>query len=251
MPYLLSATMARALSAPIEVTIRHLLNEYGFEVDKNILFNLQEIQNCLDAYDIRCSPPIGHGGIDDYRVLSSSSVGSVAAIIAEISELETARVEFKSSLIIDRKRKIKDPGRAVNEYRSEAVIHSCLKTVAGFANAEGGTLYVGVEDTGSICGLADDFHAASSKADFDGWDLHFRNMIRDRFSDGPSLNSYVSTKKIFHDGYDFVRVEIAPRKRLTFLKRNESWELFIRNGTQTNSIPYCDVEQHFSLQRLY
>ena len=31
----------------------------------------------------------------------------------------------------------------------------CLKWICGFANAQGGTLYIGITDNGEVCGLQD------------------------------------------------------------------------------------------------
>jgi hypothetical protein len=173
-------------------------------------------------------------------------------VLEEIARLETATVEFKSSLEIDRRRMKHDPGRSLADYRSEGVLTAALKTIAAFTKSGGGTLYLGVEDDGNICGLADDFAAVSpSRADYDGWDLYLRNLIRDRFSDGAALNAYVKTQRYEKGGLSFVQARIAPRQRLTFLKKADGWELFIRSGTQTSSIPFYEIEQHFALRRLY
>jgi predicted HTH transcriptional regulator len=173
-------------------------------------------------------------------------------VLEEIALLETASVEFKSSLEVDRRRISKDPGRKASEYRSENVLMSALKTIAAFANSGGGTLYLGVEDNGNICGLSEDFAAINpDKGDYDGWDLHLRNLIRSRFNDGAALNAYVKTQRYEKEGLCFVQVKIAPRQRLTFLRKGDVWELFIRSGTQTTAIPYCEIEHHFTLIPLY
>jgi hypothetical protein len=249
---LLSATAARALASPVETTLENLLIEYGLELGAGLLQSLSELTGCLSHFNLNCEPPIGDGGLTDLRVLSSRQPGSVEAILQEIKRLETASVEFKSSLELDRKRLLKDPGRSLPEYRSEEVLGSALKTIAAFANTGGGTLYLGVQDDGSICGLSEDFAAVNPRRpDYDGWELHLRNLIRSRFSDGPALSAYVQTIRYEKDGQSFVQAKIAPRSRLTFLKMGATWELYTRGGTQTNAIPYYEIEQHFRLTRLY
>ncbi|MEI9852019.1 MAG: ATP-binding protein [Sphingomonas sp.] len=211
------------------------------------------LKGTLDHYHLGCLPPIGHGGLDDARVLSNNGPESLDSVLEEVAGLETASVEFKSSFQVDLKRKQFDPGKVIGEYRSETVLLSALKSIAAFANAEGGTLYLGVEDDGTICGLADDFVIANPKrSDFDGWDQAFRNLIRSRFSDGGALLSYISGGVfVSPEGLHFVRLRVARRSRLTFVKSDENWFLFVRTGTQTNSIPYPDIEQHFEMRRLY
>lgn len=249
---LLGPSIARALGAPLEVSLRRLLEEYGVEDGEAVLAGLARLQSVFDHYGLLCAPPIVHGGLDDPRVLSLPRADSVDAALQEIAALETADVEFKSSLELDHRRLAKDPGRAMSEYRSAAVLKSALKTLCAFANSGGGTLYLGVEDNGRICGLASDFEAVSPKRpDYDGWDQHLRNLVATRFNDGAALNAYVHTQPFEHDGGLFVRARVTARQRLTFLKTDDVWELFIRSGTQTNSVPYCDVEQHFELRRLY
>lgn len=249
---LLSPSIAKALGSPVEVSLSGLLSEYGVTEGDRLLEGLATLHRVFDHYKVSCTPTIGHGGLEDPRVLFVPGTDSIDAVLAEIASLECAEVEFKSSLQVDRKRLQHDPGRAPQEYKSEQVLRSSLKTVSAFANSGGGTLYVGVEDDGVICGLEEDFAAANpTKADYDGWDLHFRNLVATRLSDGPALSAYIHTQLFEHNGSSFVRVRITPKKRLTFLKTGELWELFVRAGTQTNSIPYCDIEQHFALARLY
>ena len=249
---LLSPTIAKALGSPVEVSLRGLLEEYGVAGGDRLLEGLATLNRVFDHYKVSCTPTIGQGSLEDPRVIFVPEADSLGTVLDEIAALETAEIEFKSSLLTDRNRMLHDPDRSPQDYKSEDVLRSSLKTVAAFANSGGGTLYIGVEDRGGLCGLDVDFAAANpKKPDYDGWDLHFRNLIGSRFSDGPALSAYVHTQLFEHDDRKFVRVRIAPKRRLTFLKSGDIWELFVRAGTQTNAIPYCDIEQHFSLSRLY
>jgi hypothetical protein len=253
MPPLLCSTAAKALATPVETSLSQLLSEYGDTRNGLLLEQLQQLDSNLAHYQLRCEPPIGEGGLDDPRVLSSLAADSIEGVLAEIAGLETSTTEFKASFQIDRRRQVADPGRALSEYKSELVLGSALKTLAAFANTDGGTLYLGVEDDGGICGMADDFAVGDPKrADFDGWDQSFRNIIKSRFSEGQSLMAYISATRFKdHEGIEFVRLRVAKRSRITFLKNGDHWNLFIRTGTQTNSIPYHEIENHFELRRLY
>lgn len=138
MPHLLSLTTAKALASPVETTLQRLLDEYGLPQEGNLLASLSQLSDCLDHHNLQCLPKIGQGGLNDLRVISSGAAGSLQQVILEIENHETDNVEFKSSLRLDRKRLEHDPGRPIQEYRSENVLMSALKTIAGFANAGGG-----------------------------------------------------------------------------------------------------------------
>ncbi len=72
---------------------------------------------------------------------------------------ENDRIEFKSSLRWDVKE------QRVNKQLEKVVV----KTLAGFLNAEGGTLLIGVDDAGAVIGLAGDYEALR-KRDRDGFE---------------------------------------------------------------------------------
>lgn len=253
MAFLLGSTGARALGSPVETTLRMLLEEHGLDTGRDLLASLSELSACLNHFKLSCVPPIGEGDLDGPRVLASESPSSIAWALDEISRLETATVEFKSTLLLDVKRLHHDPGKPLAAYRSDAMIESALKTIAAFANTGGGTLYLGVEDSGKIHDLKKDYEVADAKrGDYDGWDQQLRMLIRSRLSDGSALNAYVRTACFQCDDGQFVQARVAPRTRLTFLKTTSgSWELYIRVGTQTNAIAYHEIEQHFMLRRLY
>ncbi len=77
-----------------------------------------------------------------------------------IAQGEGPQLEFKSSARWNRKIPDKDP----------ALELAVVKTIAGFMNAEGGTLLIGVNDSGSAVGLADDLKLVP-KQDSDGYVL--------------------------------------------------------------------------------
>jgi predicted HTH transcriptional regulator len=67
----------------------------------------------------------------------------------------------------------------------ERIQLSVLKTIAGFLNAGGGTLVIGVDDDENVLGLAADAFPNEDKMG-----LHLVNLIRDRVGDiFPALHS--------------------------------------------------------------
>ena len=87
-----------------------------------------------------------------------------------ILEGESDEVEFKSSLRWDFKQEM------VNKKLEEVIV----KSVAAFANAQGGTLLIGVDDEGTILGLERDYESLGD-ADRDKFELHLRNILNQHF----------------------------------------------------------------------
>jgi GTPase len=81
---------------------------------------------------------------------------------------ETNAVEFKSTLRTNLHTGLVD----------DKIQVSALKTIAGFMNAKGGTLLVGVADDGEVLGLTSDGFENGDKLQ-----LHLVGLIRDRIGD--------------------------------------------------------------------
>lgn len=85
---------------------------------------------------------------------------------------EGKKLEFKSSLQFNTKDKVKD----------KSLNFDILKAIAAFANTEGGTLLIGIEDNKNIYGLEDgDFTTFTSENKKDAYKLLIDNLIRDNF----------------------------------------------------------------------
>jgi len=83
---------------------------------------------------------------------------------------ETENVEFKSSLRYDYRL----------EKENKVLENVIIKSIAAFANAKGGTLFIGVDDDMNILGLENDF-STLKKNDADYFELHLRKLINNQF----------------------------------------------------------------------
>src|SRR4051812_11050522 len=78
---------------------------------------------------------------------------NAAELVELIAHGESARLEFKSTLRYD-----------LREHKTNKSLEKVVaKTLAGYLNADGGTLLIGVADDGSIVGLAHDINTLSTK----------------------------------------------------------------------------------------
>ncbi len=86
--------------------------------------------------------------------------------IAEVAQMgESDRLEFKSSARWNLR----------TDKRDEAMEEVVAKTVAAFMNSAGGTLLLGVDDTGSLIGLGPDY-STLKQPDADRFELWLRGM---------------------------------------------------------------------------
>ncbi|QKC97169.1 AlbA family DNA-binding domain-containing protein [Mesorhizobium sp. NZP2298] len=250
---LLCPIAARALIAPTETTLLALLEEYGLDTGTGLLVSLTKLQVDLGAFAIACEPQIGVGNLEDIRVLSVVSVESVESVLKVIAGGERSDIEFKSSMLLDVRRYRTEPGEPLEAYKLEAVTRTMMKSIAAFCNTGGGTLFVGIEDDTSVCGLVEDFVLANpNRGDFDGWDQYLRGQLESRFYDGKAVANYVRVVPLETGGKTFVRIQVADRANLTFLKKaGGGAELFVRSGTRSIPIEFQELEKLYSIKRQF
>ena len=76
------------------------------------------------------------------------------------------------------------------------IVDDIRKTVIAFANSEGGTIYIGVDDDGSVAGVKE----ISSEI------LRLSNMIRDAIK--PDVTMFVSYAQEKEQGKDIIKVTV-------------------------------------------
>lgn len=113
-----------------------------------------------------------------------------------------------------------------------------LKTVAGFLNAEGGTLLPGVGDDGSPVGLESDY-GTLQKANRDGFALHLSSLLLDRL--GKDLAPCLELT--FHrlEEKDVGRLEVLPGPRPVFLTEADAETFYLRAGNSTRPLAVSEV----------
>lgn len=103
---------------------------------------------------------------------------------------------------------------------------SSLKTIAGFLNAQGGTLIIGVADDGRVLGVAaDDF------PNEDRMGLHLVNLIRDRIGD--LFLPYVHPRFEDQDGGRVFAIRCERGPKPAFVKDGAVQRFFVRSANAT------------------
>lgn len=119
--------------------------------------------------------------VDASRVLDAlGQIQRFPTIETLIAAGESETVEFKSSLRHPYTAPAEAyPGLSVKEAKARVkqdLQRSVTKTVAAFLNSKGGTLLIGVDDTGLILGIEPDI-CYLHKPDLDGWTLELQRVM--------------------------------------------------------------------------
>lgn len=158
-----------------------------------------------------------------YAILGSGEEAVREGIQALIGGGESKVAEFKSTGRKNLHTGDKDP----------AIEWAVVKTIAGFMNANGGTLVVGLDDAGNVVGLEVDY-ALLNKEDRDGWELWLTNLLSNSLGKVAASDVQIAFARI--DGRDVVRVDVGPAAKPVFAKpikgeKKEQFLVRINNST--------------------
>ena len=144
---------------------------------------------------------------------------SVDYILKMISTGEHDKLEFKSTLRTNLYTK---------EYDKNMEL-SVLKTIVAYLNSEGGTLLVGVSDTGTVIGVEKDGFGNK-----DRFYLYFTNMIKHHI--GNQYLPHIKFQLINIEGKDLLKVDCNRSNKQVFLKINNKEEFYMRVGPSSVKI---------------
>ncbi|MCB0970926.1 MAG: DUF3387 domain-containing protein, partial [Acidimicrobiales bacterium] len=114
------------------------------------------------------------------------------------------------------------------------------KTVAGFLNAEGGTLLIGVHDNGTPVGLDDDYRRVQP-ADADGFVNWLDSMLQNALGHAGAHRVQIRIDVI--DGLDVCRVDVpASHKPIYCTFKRKASVLFQRRNNSTREVPVDELD---------
>jgi len=106
------------------------------------------------------------------------------------------------------------PGQAKKEIQKR-LRKRTTKTIAAFLNSEGGTLLIGVEDSGAVLGVEPDFeYLRQGKQDTDGWLLSLQEVIINAL--GPEVWNAIHVSLVPHGLHTVAVVRCPPRAAETW-----------------------------------
>lgn len=169
---------------------------------------------CTEAEKLLSSKPTGQSktNIPDHKVLNLAKI----PISRLIEQGESHTLEFKE---------IPECNTQQNRKNND-VLFPPLKTIAGFLNAEGGILLIGVDNSGKIVGI-EPYLNTMEQGNKDTFEQQIRNCLRDRFEPYPIGKVKVSFEK-FMEG-TVCRVYVQADKEPVNLDN----EVYVRDGNTT------------------
>lgn len=180
---------------------------------------------------------------ETYLNVAESNENLVQDSKSQIQSGESSKVEFKSTLRVNSHTNKPDPKMEL----------SCLKTIAGFINTNGGVLYVGVSDNKEILGLDVDFNSFGNKSDLlDEFQKHLDNLIEKYL--GNSVYSLLSISFPEIDNKMICRIDVDFKKNGPILLKNKDKgnieEFYIRRAASTIAMRSSEmityIENHWS-----
>jgi predicted HTH transcriptional regulator len=153
-----------------------------------------------------------------------------------IEEGESDELEFKSALRWDFQKQV------INKELEDVIV----KSVAAFANGQGGTLLIGVKDDGEVLGMERDYSSLSG--DRDKFERHLRGLLQQRMGVAFTANKIRIQFPVVADK-EICQIEIAPAPKPIVVKITEKGgqpreRFYIRSGNASQELPLSEMQSY-------
>jgi FixJ family two-component response regulator len=168
-----------------------------------------------------------------HALAESAAEDDVASLI---QRGESAELEFKSSARWDLRQ---------NKMNRE-MEHVIVKTVAAFLNSErGGSLLIGVGDSGMAVGLRHDYQTLR-RQDRDGFETFLVNLLLEAY--GKEIVPLLRIDFNELDGHEVCRVSAKPSRRPVFVREGNGEQLYVRTGNATRQLSTREAVEYCKLR---
>lgn len=154
--------------------------------------------------------------IEEAEVLHKKSVSEL------ITLGETATLEFKSTFQWD----------VVQGKQATYLKHEVYKTIAAFLNSDGGTLVIGVEDSGKVCGIERDIKLAQNSRD--GFQKLLAAGVRETI--GAEFSPYIKIRFEPVNGEEVCLVDVDAASEPAYIKTSKDSEFYIRIASTSHAL---------------
>ena len=139
-----------------------------------------------------------------------------------IEQGESKKVEFKQTGRVNLHTKQQDP----------VIEQMVVKAIAGFMNASGGTLLIGVSDSGEVTGIEADFKTLGQKQNTDGFALWLNGIIDNLL--GPTAAANMTAGFDERPSGTVCRIDVVAGSGPAFVRRKKGEaELYVRLNNST------------------
>lgn len=173
----------------------------------------------------------------------ASGTGAGATSVASTEEIitqgESKRVEFKQTGRVNLYTKQRDP----------VIEHEVVKAIAGFMNAEGGTLLIGVTDSGEVFGIEKDLKTLGQKQNLDGFALWLNDLLANTLGPVAAADVKFQFNK-FPDG-TICRVDVISRTEPAYAKgKKGETNFYIRLNNATRLLNTAETVEYLRIRRI-
>lgn len=147
---------------------------------------------------------------------------------------ESATLEFKSTLQWD----------VIQNQQNKHLRQAVVKTIAGFLNSDGGTLLIGVEDRGEICGLGNDLKLLEGSTD------KFGQLLTALISEyiGPEYAHLIKWRMEVVQGEQVCIVDIESSSEPAYVKGDKGKEFYVRVGNTTRLLDTAETVRYIEMK---
>ncbi len=209
------------------------------------------IEGCIDKFEegkvlkVLTDGSFHHFGI---RVeLYSGTVGRVKIIYGfDVDE------KIIQDLILDTKRHANDDEGEKLERKSSFMFNydafaktgkkfsgmekNIVKSIQAFANSNGGTLYIGIDDGKKVLGLKNDYELMGEGCGADEFEQKLIGKLESAFSRDSKIFEFVRIKIIPYENEQICVVKVKPSEVAFISIENGQYQFYVRHGT--TSRPY-------------
>jgi hypothetical protein len=141
---------------------------------------------------------------------------------------EGPRTEFKPYV---------SPDQPLGTVRQPTKLREVVETVVAFSNTSGGTIYLGIEDDGTLTGIEDDLRRVERAEVTDGMITRFLTEMRNRIRDAVHGDVQMEVTAARTDGALIGLIEVAQSAGGDALAIKQDSHLYMRRGASNTKVP--------------
>ena len=215
-------SLKESVKAKLRVAVKRLLRKYGYPPEKQEKVTISVLKQA-EEFTRNSTQELILQRVFQHNDKKENTISEI------IKDRENSNVERKSSFRYDTKLK------QSNQKLLEKII---AKTIQAFMNADGGTLFIGVDDDGNVLGLLEDYKTLKKK-NSDGFELELRQSL-EKYLHDKIVNELIQIN--FHNVEEREICEIIIKKspKPIVLTDEGKQEFYVRIGN--SSKPYSFTE---------
>ncbi len=196
-------------------------------IQRQIIENINKLQKIKDVFNkieksLSIKPISSSTQLAKLDQIYKSSVklSEPEIVLSEIKKGESTEREFKQTFALDVKLK----------KRGDHIVQECVKTVAGFMNKSGGTLFIGVADNSEITGIEVEVGKTKLHKSLDKYMNTIKDILKKRI--GSASLSNCDFKHVKIRGKTILKIECSQSDHEVFVEK----DFYVRMGPSTNKL---------------